>query len=230
MRFVAVKTEEQQARGMLFRTRDLLGRERTQTINDDQCSARTPGGVRRHRSAGVGPHRPAGMGSGEPGLWAAGAGPGVGRASARSGRRVRGEDRRPGDRSQCLCAPGRRGRATDDDAGDRAGYGDRRVRIEQSYEFHPCAESQAVEYNDGINSARSRSSTVIRFTAPLEKKAPNTHPLERVATESSQRPPASRRRPIHETYPAHRQVSLPTHSKDDFIQYGAHRRHVDPIV
>ena len=52
MRFVAVKTEEQQARGMLFRTRDLLGRERTQTINDDQRSARTPGGVRRHRSAG----------------------------------------------------------------------------------------------------------------------------------------------------------------------------------
>ena len=33
MRFVAVKTEEQQARGMLFRTRDLLVRQRTQTIN-----------------------------------------------------------------------------------------------------------------------------------------------------------------------------------------------------
>ena len=32
MRFVAVKTE-QQARGMLFRTRDLLVRQRTQTIN-----------------------------------------------------------------------------------------------------------------------------------------------------------------------------------------------------
>ena len=33
MRFVAVKTREQQARGMLFRTRDLLVRQRTQTIN-----------------------------------------------------------------------------------------------------------------------------------------------------------------------------------------------------
>ena len=33
MRFVAVKTREQQARMMLFRTRDLLVRQRTQTIN-----------------------------------------------------------------------------------------------------------------------------------------------------------------------------------------------------
>ena len=33
MRFVAVKTAEQQARTMLFRTRDLLVRQRTQLIN-----------------------------------------------------------------------------------------------------------------------------------------------------------------------------------------------------
>jgi transposase len=33
MRFVAVKTEEQQARSMIFRTRDLLVRQRTQLIN-----------------------------------------------------------------------------------------------------------------------------------------------------------------------------------------------------
>jgi len=33
MSFVAVKTVDQQARGMLFRTRDLLVRQRTQTIN-----------------------------------------------------------------------------------------------------------------------------------------------------------------------------------------------------
>ena len=33
MRFVAVKTEAQQARAMLFRTRDLLVRQRTQLIN-----------------------------------------------------------------------------------------------------------------------------------------------------------------------------------------------------
>ena len=33
MRFVAVKTKAQQSRGMLFRTRDLLVRQRTQTTN-----------------------------------------------------------------------------------------------------------------------------------------------------------------------------------------------------
>ena len=33
MRFVALKTEEQQARAMIFRTRDLLVRQRTQLIN-----------------------------------------------------------------------------------------------------------------------------------------------------------------------------------------------------
>jgi transposase len=33
MRFVAVKTEEQQARSMVFRTCDLLVRQRTQLIN-----------------------------------------------------------------------------------------------------------------------------------------------------------------------------------------------------
>src|ERR1044072_2579062 len=33
MRFVAVKTEEQQARSMTFRTRDLLVRQRTQLVN-----------------------------------------------------------------------------------------------------------------------------------------------------------------------------------------------------
>ena len=33
MHFVAVKTEAQQAQGMFFRTRDLLVRQRTQTIN-----------------------------------------------------------------------------------------------------------------------------------------------------------------------------------------------------
>ena len=33
MSFVAAKTEEQQARGMLFQTRDLLARQRTRSIN-----------------------------------------------------------------------------------------------------------------------------------------------------------------------------------------------------
>jgi transposase len=33
MRFVAIKTEEQQAAGMVFRTRELLVRQRTQLVN-----------------------------------------------------------------------------------------------------------------------------------------------------------------------------------------------------
>ena len=33
MRFVALKTEEQQARSMIFRTRDRLVRQRTQLVN-----------------------------------------------------------------------------------------------------------------------------------------------------------------------------------------------------
>lgn len=33
MRFVAVKSEEQQGAAMVYRTRDLLVRQRTQTIN-----------------------------------------------------------------------------------------------------------------------------------------------------------------------------------------------------
>ena len=37
MHFVAVKTEAQQAQAMLFHTRDLLVRQRTQTINAREC-------------------------------------------------------------------------------------------------------------------------------------------------------------------------------------------------
>ena len=44
--FMAVKTEAQQAQGILFRTRNLLVRQRTQTIN-----ALRAGGVRCGRSA-----------------------------------------------------------------------------------------------------------------------------------------------------------------------------------
>ena len=45
MHLVAVKTEEQQARGMLFRTRDLLVRQRTQTIVVKLPPARCSGSV-----------------------------------------------------------------------------------------------------------------------------------------------------------------------------------------
>ncbi len=52
MRFVAVKTEAQQAAAMVFRTRDLLVRQRTQFIN----ALRPSGGVRVGGPAGNGPH------------------------------------------------------------------------------------------------------------------------------------------------------------------------------
>ena len=48
MRFVAVKSEAQQARGMLYLTRDLLVRQHTQTVNALRghlagfCSGRSP--------------------------------------------------------------------------------------------------------------------------------------------------------------------------------------------
>ena len=47
MRFVAVKTREQQAQGMLFRTRDLLVRQRTQTINALRDTSRSSASSRR---------------------------------------------------------------------------------------------------------------------------------------------------------------------------------------
>ena len=53
MRFVAVKGEEQQARAMLFRVRDLLVRQRTQAINALR------GHLVRHRRGKAGPMSPA---------------------------------------------------------------------------------------------------------------------------------------------------------------------------
>jgi transposase len=49
MRFVAIKSEEQQASGLVFRTRDLLVRQRTQTIN----------AIRGHMADMAGSHRAA---------------------------------------------------------------------------------------------------------------------------------------------------------------------------
>ena len=57
MHFVAVKTREQQARRMLFRTRDPLVRQRTQTIN-----------ALRGHFAEFGVIAPGGGGGGEP-MW-----------------------------------------------------------------------------------------------------------------------------------------------------------------
>src|SRR5262245_39964745 len=48
MRFVPVKTEEQQANGIVFRARDLLVRQRTQCVN----SSRAPDGIRLRLSEG----------------------------------------------------------------------------------------------------------------------------------------------------------------------------------
>ena len=58
MRFVAVKGEEQQARAMLFHTRDLLVRQRTQTINALRGIWRSSASSRRRdRLMSVGWHR-----------------------------------------------------------------------------------------------------------------------------------------------------------------------------
>src|SRR6204780_214991 len=53
MRFVAVKTQEQQARAMLFRTRDLLVRQRTQLINALRGHLAEHGAVAAHGPAHV---------------------------------------------------------------------------------------------------------------------------------------------------------------------------------
>src|SRR4051794_461006 len=53
MRFVAVKTEGQQARAMLFRTRDLLVRQRTQLINALRGHLSEPGVVAAQGPANV---------------------------------------------------------------------------------------------------------------------------------------------------------------------------------
>ena len=53
MRTVAVKTEEQQARAMLFRTRDLLVRQRTQLINALRGHLTEPGVVAPQGPANV---------------------------------------------------------------------------------------------------------------------------------------------------------------------------------
>ena len=83
MSFVTVKTAEQQARGMLFRTRDLLVRQRTQTIN---ALRGHPGGVRGRRAAGTGSRQPAGIGIGGSGFGVTGSGSRTGQALVRSDR------------------------------------------------------------------------------------------------------------------------------------------------
>ena len=76
MSFVAVKTEEQQARGMLFRTRDLLVRQRTQTINALRGHLAEFGVI---APQGPAPCQPLGLGARGSVLGATGAGPRAGR-------------------------------------------------------------------------------------------------------------------------------------------------------
>ena len=120
MHFVAVKTEAQQAQGMLFRTRDLLVR---QPHADDQCASGSPDRVRRGRSAGQGLDQAAGRGSRRQGLWPAGGGRRAGMPAARADRRARREDQetRPEDPDECEGARG--DGAADDDPGNRAHHG-----------------------------------------------------------------------------------------------------------
>ena len=71
MHFVAVKTEAQQAQGMLFRTRDLLG---ASTHADHQCPSGSLGRVRSCCSAGQGQDHATGRGARGRGLCPAGGG------------------------------------------------------------------------------------------------------------------------------------------------------------
>ena len=119
MRFVAVKSEAQQARGMLFRTRDLLVRQRTQTINALRGHS---GGVRGRRAARAGAPHAIGGGGWRPGFGPARGGPRTGRGSAGANRRPQSEDTGVGQKAPGERLRGRRGEAVDEHPGDRADY------------------------------------------------------------------------------------------------------------
>lgn len=96
MHFVAVTTEAQQARGMLFRTRDLLVRQRTQTMNALRGHLAEFGVVAARGQAHLGRLAEAieDAHSGAPG-----SGPRAGGAVARPSRPPRRADRRAGGRT-----------------------------------------------------------------------------------------------------------------------------------
>ena len=119
MRFVAVKSEAQQARGMLFRTRDLLVRQRTP---DYQRLAWTPGGVRVHRSAGAGSCCPTGVGRCGAEFRTARGGPRTGRGSARSDCRPQSEDTGVGQATPRERPRGRGSETTDEHSGARSDH------------------------------------------------------------------------------------------------------------
>ena len=116
MRFVAVKTEGQQAHGMLFRTRDLLVRQRTQTINALRGHLAEFGVIAPQGLAYVG--RLA-LALAEPGSGLPEAVRELGECSARSDCRPEREDSGVGQATPHECAPGRRDEAPDDHPGDR---------------------------------------------------------------------------------------------------------------
>ncbi|MYC92558.1 MAG: transposase [Gemmatimonadetes bacterium] len=89
MHFVAVKTEAQKTQGMLFRTRDLLVRQRTQTINALRGHLAEYGVVAPQGRARI---RQLVGGAGGRGLGPAGGGRRAGRSAARENRRARRED------------------------------------------------------------------------------------------------------------------------------------------
>ena len=88
MRFVAVKSEAQQARGMQYRTRDLLVHQRTQARNALRSHLAEFGVVAPQEPVGL---RVCGGGSGS-GIGAARGGSGVGRGFSGANRRPQGED------------------------------------------------------------------------------------------------------------------------------------------
>ena len=102
---------------MLFRTRDLLVRQRTQTINALRGHLAEFGIIAPQGRAHVGRLAAA---LDDPASMLPGPVRAVGRSSARADCRPRCEDRRAGEAAPGPCAPGRRDGAPDDDPGDRA--------------------------------------------------------------------------------------------------------------
>ena len=121
MHFVAVKPEAQQAQAMLFHTRDLLVRQRTQTINALRGHLAEYGVVAPQGSARIG--QLAGvLGDEDCGLPEAVVE--LGRLAARADRRARREDRRTRREDPDERTGARRDGAADDDPGHRAGHRD----------------------------------------------------------------------------------------------------------
>ena len=130
MRFVAVKSQEQQARAMLFRTRDLLVRQRTQLINALRGHL---GPARGGRRAGAGAPEAAGLCHRRRGLAVAHDRAGARRALPRADRRAGREGRRPRPEAAGRRREGRDDPKASDDARGGPGHGGRRRDVRAAH-------------------------------------------------------------------------------------------------